>query len=98
MLGRSPGTVDSVAEGGPEPIWVDPPEVVLTPVDERHRDLIAVAAAEVGVGVDVGDLEEVAGLGADLGHHLDGLVTQVTARAAEDAYPGGHVGHLGWQR
>ena len=32
---------------------VDPPEVVLPPVDEGHRDLVAVAAEQLGVAVDV---------------------------------------------
>ena len=33
-------------QGGPQPAGVDPPEVVLPPVDERHRDLLAVGPGQ----------------------------------------------------
>ena len=59
---------------------VDPPEVVLATVDEGHRDLLAEAVLEVGVGVDVDLVERLAQVLAD---------GRITARASSQRWQPG---------
>ena len=59
---------------------IDPPEVVLGAVDERHRHLVGEPADEVVVAGDVDRRPRVAGAGAHLGHDLLGHLAQVALR------------------
>ena len=73
----------------PQPDRVDPPEVVLTAVDEGHGDLLAVAGEQVGVRGDVDLLPALSQLGADRLHDLPGVVAEVAPRLGRRAAPVG---------
>lgn len=86
------------AQGLAQAHLVDPPEVVHHPVDERHRDVVGVPAAQLGrhrvagqVVLTPRDLE----VRTDSGDDCPGLVAEVTSGPPEqhDAYLGVHVVH-----
>lgn len=68
---------------------------MLPAVHKGDRDLVGVAPGQFGIVGDVLRAPPVAGLAADLGHHREGVLTEVTARPDEDENPfvwrcGGH--------
>ena len=88
----------AAAQRGPEPVGIDPPEVVLAPVDERHRDLLGEAVVQRRVGVDVDLGERLAQLGADRLDDGAGVVAQVAARRGRRASPAARRAPAGHSR
>src|SRR3954451_13765331 len=82
--GWSPG------QGGAEPRLVHPPEVVLAPVDERHRHLLAEPVGQRRVVVDRDLVVRLPQLGADAGDDGARVVAEVAARAAVEGDAGAH--------
>src|SRR3954453_4586842 len=75
----------------PEPVGVNPPEVVLLAVDEGDGDLLAVGVDQLGRGGDVDLVVRRAELVAD---HLDdpaGVVAEVATGLAVQGDPRTHV-------
>ena len=79
-------------QGSAQPDRVDPPEVVLGPIDEGDRHLVGVTPEQLRIGIHVAGGVGGAGLRADGGDHLDRLLTQVTALASEHHDPRGNSG------
>ena len=77
----------TTAEGGPQSLLVDPPEGVLLPVDQHHRDLLGILGGQRLI-VEDGKLQP-----ADpgvLGHSFDhgpGVLTQMTAGLTDQGDP-----------
>src|SRR5689334_13714430 len=82
---KSPGgtTADEPGsgQGATEAFGVDPPVVVLTAVDDGHRDLLAVPPRELLGAVDVDLVPAHAELGADALDDGPGVVAEVAAGA-----------------
>jgi hypothetical protein len=78
-------------KGGAQPGGIDPPEVVLGPVHEGDRDLLAISTDEFGVGIHVAGGVGVPGLRADRGHQLDRLIAEVATRPGQHHNPGKRI-------
>src|SRR6478735_4200457 len=80
----------SGSECPPQPGLVDPPEVVLVAVDQRHRDLLGVARGQRRIRVHVELLPRLPEVGADPGDDLAGHLAQVAAGPRDERDAGGH--------
>ncbi len=75
----------------PKPIGVHPPEIVLTPIDEDHGDLLGVLLHQLEPTGDVDFVEVLPTFGANNRDHRPRGVTKVTSRPAQQL----HSAHSG---